>query len=468
MNIVLFGTSANPPTRAHRLAAEQLARVFDRVVVIPCGIRPDKHTTNVVSVVHRARMCQMAFSGIPNVEIDLSDLERTEFMTTVELDRHWKRREPGADIWHAVGSDLIRGGRSGASDIQREWREGSTVWQTLRFAVIPRQRYPFSDDDLPTLGRVMAFEIPDHSSTEARRLLSSGQNASDIVSRRVAEYALRFGLYGFAPGSRTEGRLLLPSGPSLFVVPDLNNPAAVRRARRLTGQCERPEDADMIVAIGGDGHMLHVIRQTHRHCVPILGLNAGHVGFLLNELSPEALKSRIAAGVPFTTHLLPMLAVSIRGIDGTWGDERLAFQDAWLERSGEQTARFKIGVEGRRTRAFQITSDAILGSNPAGSGAYAGSMGAPLIPLNSASLILAAGCVARPRNWTPKLLANGTRLTFEAMETEKRPVRAVIDGLGHGPAIGMRIRQSVLAGVELAFDPELTLDQKIEDLSFPA
>lgn len=467
-DIVLLGGSFNPPTRAHRLCAKLLSGVFGRVAAVVCGIRPDKAATNAVAAVHRARMSQIAFNGIPKVDVDLTDLERAEFMTTFELDRLWKARNPGAEIWHAVGSDLIVGGRDGASEIQRKWHQGRTVWNTLRFAVIPRPGYAFTEADLPPNARVMPFPMPDDSSTKARDLLSAGQDIGEIVSDKVAAYAQRFGLYGFVPGSRMEGRLRLPAKPKVFVVADPGNPKAMSRARRLRWRCHHVEDADLIIAIGGDGHMLHVIRQYGTACVPILGLNAGHLGFLLNELSPEALNRQISAQAAFTTHLLPMLAVRIQALDGTWGEELLAFQDAWLERTTPQTAWFTVTVQGRRTRVIEkLSCDAVLGCNPAGSGAYARSMGASPLLLHTPLLTLAASAVSRPDRWRPMQLADTSTMTFEGRNVDKRPIRAVVDGVDHGPALGMRIRQSRAAGVELAFAPDHSLADKIEAISFP-
>lgn len=111
--LVLYGGSFNPPTLAHQAVERQLKDRFDRVVMLPCGIRPDKWQTNVVDPIHRANMAELAFRGL-GAEVDLSDLEREKFLTTVELDALWKSRVgPGWEVWHAVGSELIAGGAGG-------------------------------------------------------------------------------------------------------------------------------------------------------------------------------------------------------------------------------------------------------------------------------------------------------------------------------------------------------------------
>ena len=54
------------------------------------------------------------------------------------------------------------------------------------------------------------------------------------------------------------------------------------------------DDATHIVALGGDGHMLNVLHETMSSCLPIFGMNCGHLGFLMNHYASAELPERIA------------------------------------------------------------------------------------------------------------------------------------------------------------------------------
>ena len=67
-----------------------------------------------------------------------------------------------------------------------------------------------------------------------------------------------------------------------------------------------PEDADIIVALGGDGFMLRTLHQFKNSKTAIFGMNRGSVGFLMNEFSEEGLEERLAKADPATVHPLAM------------------------------------------------------------------------------------------------------------------------------------------------------------------
>ncbi len=68
------------------------------------------------------------------------------------------------------------------------------------------------------------------------------------------------------------------------------------------------EDADIIVALGGDGTMLQALRDFMNSGTPIYGMNRGSVGFLMNEFSVEDLPERILAAQMETIRPLVMVA----------------------------------------------------------------------------------------------------------------------------------------------------------------
>ena len=467
--LVLYGGSFNPPTMAHPTVSGLLRRRFDRVVVLPCGMRPDKWQTNAVHPLHRANMARLAFRG-PDVELDLSDLEREKFLTTAELDALWKSRV-GADweVWHAVGSDLIAGGDEGTSEIQRSWSDGARVWNELNFAVIPRPGYPVREGGLPPHRQVMPALRLDEASGDARDAFAAGRPFQSGTPPRVRDYAVRYGLYSGSLGGQTRGRLALPRNPRLLVVPNARNERAVSIAKDIGGiRVRRAEDADAVVAIGGDGHMLDVIKRA-AGIAPVIGINAGHVGYLLTDLTADRFSRMVADDMPFEAHLFPMLDVTVTRPDGSVVRAH-GFNDAWAERSGTQTAWVRLDVVGTTfSRAIErVACDVILVANPAGSTAYAAALGWRPIPPESHALVLAAGGVCAPKNWNGALLSEESVVTFTALDSRKRPIRALVDGKNLGPCASMVIRRSLVASAELGFLPGQSLIEKTAAQQFPA
>ena len=74
--IAVYGGSFNPPGLHHRHIVQELCRHFDSVLVVPCGPRPEKPSNDSIPPVYRAAMADVIFSGLPQVEVDLFDLER--------------------------------------------------------------------------------------------------------------------------------------------------------------------------------------------------------------------------------------------------------------------------------------------------------------------------------------------------------------------------------------------------------
>ena len=74
-----------------------------------------------------------------------------------------------------------------------------------------------------------------------------------------------------------------------------------------------PKDADVIVALGGDGMMLHTIHDTLDLDVPIYGMNRGSVGFMMNAFDEDDLKARLNRAQLIELHPLKMTAIDTDG-----------------------------------------------------------------------------------------------------------------------------------------------------------
>jgi nicotinic acid mononucleotide adenylyltransferase len=183
-DIAVFGGSFNPPGLHHRAMAEVLARAFGRVLVLPCGFRPDKAgaAAGWLEPAFRRRLVELAFAGIPGLEFDWSDLHRERFTPTVELAARYRGR--GA-LWFVAGADLFSGGRDGRSQIQTEWQEGPRIWRELNWACLTRPGVAFDPADLPPRHRLLEFGVPG-SSSEIRRRLAAGESVEGLVAPEVA------------------------------------------------------------------------------------------------------------------------------------------------------------------------------------------------------------------------------------------------------------------------------------------
>jgi nicotinate (nicotinamide) nucleotide adenylyltransferase len=191
VRLALFGGSFDPPGIHHLRIAEALARRFDRVLVVPCGPRPDKASMGELEREHRSRLVELTFPGIPGVDVDLFDLGNSRFTTTIGLVERFASQ---AEVWLVVGTDLLLGGREGRSPIQRYWYRGRELWQSCRFAVVRRAGVAFASDDLPPTSTVVDGEFAG-SSTEVRERRARGEDITGLVTEEVRRYILRHGLY---------------------------------------------------------------------------------------------------------------------------------------------------------------------------------------------------------------------------------------------------------------------------------
>ena len=190
----ILGGSFNPPGLHHRRIVEFLlsTKRFDEVRVLPCGLRSDKGFGGVTTN-DRAEMLALTFFDLPGAVLDLSDIAKTEFTRTIDLDARLKQ-ELGAEITHVIGGDLVRGGAEGKSEIQTAWHRGAEVWNTLKFVVLERHGFAVEEKDLPPHAPYFAVNFPG-SSTEIRARRKQGRPIDGLVMPAVARYVEENNLY---------------------------------------------------------------------------------------------------------------------------------------------------------------------------------------------------------------------------------------------------------------------------------
>jgi len=216
-----------------------------------------------------------------------------------------------------------------------------------------------------------------------------------------------------------------------------------------------PDEADIVVALGGDGFMLQTLHAFLERGKPIYGMNLGTVGFLMNEYNEANLTERLAGAEPATVHPLRMRATAAAGsIDG------LAFNEVSLLRQTRQATKLRIVVDGK-VRISELICDGVLVATPVGSTAYNLSAHGPILPIDSALLALTPISAFRPRRWRGALLPHRAKVRFEALETEKRPVSAVADGLEVRDVVSVDVAEDRSVGMIMLFDAGRNLDERI-------
>ncbi|TWG95462.1 NAD+ kinase [Mesorhizobium sp. J18] len=230
---------------------------------------------------------------------------------------------------------------------------------------------------------------------------------------------------------------------------------AAKRLSALYGQ-ERPEDADVIVALGGDGFMLQTLRETMGSGKKIYGMNRGTIGFLMNEYREEGLRERIAAAVAETIRPLEMDVTDAAGRSS----KALAINEISLFRQSYQAAKIRISIDGQ-VRLDELICDGVMVATPAGSTAYNLSAHGPILPLDAPLLALTPVSPFRPRRWRGALLSNRATVRFDILEEGKRPVNAVADHTEVKSVTTVTVHESQDMTVTLLFDASHSWNERI-------
>lgn len=228
--------------------------------------------------------------------------------------------------------------------------------------------------------------------------------------------------------------------------------------RQLTdsyGNCD-PNEADVVVALGGDGLMLQTLHQHMHTGKPIYGMHRGTVGFLMNEYSTVDLRARLEAAHESEINPLLMRATDV--------NDRVhlhhAINEVALFRQTHQAARLRILID-ERERMAELIADGIMVATPAGSTAYNLSAQGPILPINAALLALTPISAFRPRRWHGALLPNTAYVVIEVLEDDKRPVAAVADHEEVRRVRRVEILSDRTISMRMLFDPGHSLEERI-------
>ncbi len=222
-----------------------------------------------------------------------------------------------------------------------------------------------------------------------------------------------------------------------------------------------PEHADVLVALGGDGFMLHTLHRYGQVGRPVYGMKLGAVGFLMNQHRPEALLERLHGAEPTVLKPLEMTAITEAGATV----HSLAYNEVSLLRQTRQAAHLRIHLNGQ-VRLEELVCDGALIATPAGSTAYNFSAHGPILPLGSSVIALTPIAAFRPRRWRGALLRADTVIRIEVLDPYKRPVSATADSHEVRSVLEVSIQESRERTVTLLFDPEHNLEERILNEQF--
>jgi NAD+ kinase len=250
---------------------------------------------------------------------------------------------------------------------------------------------------------------------------------------------------------RAEQRLALVASPS---------PAAQAAEKEMRARYEWVSlgEADVVVALGGDGFMLQTLHSMlDAHSVkPVFGMNLGTVGFLMNEWRLDILHDRLARARAFAVAPLRMEAETVDGERFT----SAAINEVSLLRETRQTAWIEVSVDGRVVLP-ELVCDGVMAATAAGSTAYNLSAQGPILPLGSGLVALTPISAFRPRRWRGAILPESARIAFRVLDPVKRPVSAVADQREIRDVAEVRVVMDRSISLTLLFDPEHALDDRI-------
>lgn len=237
-----------------------------------------------------------------------------------------------------------------------------------------------------------------------------------------------------------------------MILADPYNPTAQAHRDRLVealpgGTLPDPHDEGLTVVIGGDGFMLQSAT-THGFDRTYLGLNAGRIGFLLNDIRDwDRAVARIVAGA-WSVHRFPLLEATLAMADGTTRIET-AINDVALERSTGQTAHLALGIDDRPI-VDRLVADGLILATALGSTAYTFSAGGPACHPTLRMMVVTPICAHHPK-LSPFVLPESATAQVEVLASHRRPVRAVIDGRTLDDVVGATVTRSPEHDVRLAY-----------------
>ena len=235
---------------------------------------------------------------------------------------------------------------------------------------------------------------------------------------------------------------------------------AVAQMQKRYGHCE-VDDAEVIVALGGDGFMLRTLHRVIHKDMPVFGMKIGNIGFLMNRHSEDDLIERLADARAVSLNPLRMEVLTKSGTETT----ALAINEISLLRQTNQAAHIRILVNDH-LKVDNMVCDGVLLATAAGSTAYNFSVRGPILPLGTDALALTPISPFRPRRWNGAILPSSARVRFEVLDHYKRSVSATADAYEVRDIVRVDAFEDKQTELKLLFDPDHSLEERILNEQF--
>ena len=221
------------------------------------------------------------------------------------------------------------------------------------------------------------------------------------------------------------------------------------------------EEANLVIVLGGDGTILPLVNDKSFIKKNIFGMNRGTVGFLMNNYEAENLLDRIKSSK--VTKLNPVYMK----VTDIFNKIHLAFSlnEVSLLRQNRFAANIRVKINSK-IKINKLVCDGILISTPAGSTAYNLSAQGPILPLNSPLLALTPICPFRPRRWKGAILPEKSKIVLDIIDPKNRPVSATAGEVEVRNVKKVEVACNFTKSLNLLFDKEHNLEEKILNEQF--
>jgi len=215
--------------------------------------------------------------------------------------------------------------------------------------------------------------------------------------------------------------------------------------------------SSVIIVVGGDGFMLHILKKFYKLKKSFYGINSGNYGFLmnkfnLNKLPKNLLSSKLIQINPLETQVITK---------NNQNKKSIAINEVSVLRQSKQAASVKI-LNGKKIIIKKLVSDGVLVSTPAGSTAYNLSVHGPILDLNSKKIAITPISPFRPRRWKGKVTSEKSKINIINLNATKRPISAVADNIEvrNAKHINIKINKKII--FNLLYDKNNSLNKKIK------
>ncbi len=181
---------------------------------------------------------------------------------------------------------------------------------------------------------------------------------------------------------------------------------------------EMCSNVDFIVALGGDGTLISISRRAYKYDKPVLGINAGNLGFL-TDINPDNIEEFLNQFLEGKYRIDKRMVIEI-----TYQDKKLyAFNDVVISKD-VISSMINIQVDTNESFLNTYRGDGLIFSTPTGSTAYNLSAGGPVVYPLTESFILTPIC---PHSLTQRPLVLPSNFILEA-KVKEEVAKLIIDG----------------------------------------